>query len=84
MSVITQRQLRNESAAVMDRVERGESFTVTRHGHPVAELRPIAGPRQAVPSNDLVAALADLPPTDLAQLRAEADDFFGDGGDRLD
>jgi antitoxin (DNA-binding transcriptional repressor) of toxin-antitoxin stability system len=25
---------------VLDRVERGESLTVTRDGHPVAELRP--------------------------------------------
>ena len=35
------RQLRNEGGKVIDRVEAGESFTVTRDGRPVAELRPI-------------------------------------------
>ena len=26
---------------LLERVERGESFTITRHGRPVAELRPV-------------------------------------------
>ena len=26
--------------ALLERVERGETFTITRHGRPIAELRP--------------------------------------------
>jgi len=84
MTTITQRALRNDSAAIMDRVERGEAFQVTRNGRPVAELRPIGGPRTAVPITELLSAFADLPPADYAQWRREADEFFGDGGDRVD
>jgi len=35
--------LRNETAALLRRVEQGEAIRVTVHGHPVAELRPIPG-----------------------------------------
>jgi len=38
---ISQRQLRNDSGAVMRAVEAGEVFIVTSNGRPVAELRPI-------------------------------------------
>jgi prevent-host-death family protein len=83
MSTISQRELRNDSAVIMDRVEQGERFTVTRNGRPIAELTPLAGPRQAVPTDELIAAFAHLPTIDYTQLRAEADQFFGDDGDRV-
>ena len=83
MGTITQRELRNDSASIMDRVEGGESFTVTRSGRPVAELLPLGGRRAAVPIAELLAAFSDLPPVDLGALRAEADTFFGDDGDRV-
>jgi hypothetical protein len=35
---ITQRDLRNRSREIMDAVERGQAFTVTRDGHPISEL----------------------------------------------
>jgi prevent-host-death family protein len=38
---ITQRELRNESGEIMRRLDRGESFIVTRNGVPVAELTPV-------------------------------------------
>lgn len=38
---ISQRQLRNDSAAVLRAVENGESFIVTNNGRPVAEIRPL-------------------------------------------
>ncbi len=41
MKDISQRELRNTSASVMDAVERGESFRITRHGTVVAELHPV-------------------------------------------
>ena len=38
---ISQRELRNESGAIMRELERGETFTITRNGVPVAELAPL-------------------------------------------
>lgn len=40
MRIITQRELRNDNAAVMRDVEAGESFLVTKHGKPVARVVP--------------------------------------------
>lgn len=41
MTVIPQRQLRNEIADVLRRAEAGESFTVTVNGRPVAQVVPL-------------------------------------------
>lgn len=38
---ISQRELRNDNAAIIRAVEAGESFTVTRRGVPVARLTPV-------------------------------------------
>ncbi|MGL4176435.1 MAG: type II toxin-antitoxin system Phd/YefM family antitoxin [Dermatophilaceae bacterium] len=46
--VIAQRELRNDSSAILARVAAGESFTVTVRGEPVAELRPVAGRQRFV------------------------------------
>ena len=40
MRSISQRELRNDNAEIVRRVEAGESFTVTRRGVPVALLTP--------------------------------------------
>jgi hypothetical protein len=37
---ITQRDLRNRSKEIMDALESGRSFTVTRDGHEIGELIP--------------------------------------------
>jgi prevent-host-death family protein len=56
---ISQRQLRNDNAEIMRRVEAGESFVVTRRGTPVADLVPHdperRGKRTFVPTAELVA-----------------------------
>ena len=39
--VITQRELRNDSGEIMRRLDRGESFIITRNGDPVGELTPL-------------------------------------------
>ncbi|MCL2454504.1 MAG: type II toxin-antitoxin system prevent-host-death family antitoxin [Micrococcales bacterium] len=75
---ISQRELRNHSAAIMDRLEAGERFTVTRDGRPVGELVPIVGPREGVPTRELLAAFANQPHVDYHAMRAEMDEFFGD------
>lgn len=41
MTTITHRQMRNDSAEVLRRVEAGETITVTNNGRPVARLSPM-------------------------------------------
>lgn len=41
MPTISQRELRNDNAEIVRGVERGESYTITRRGVPVAQLGPI-------------------------------------------
>lgn len=41
MTTIPQKELRNQVAAVLRRVEAGERLTVTVSGRPVAELSPV-------------------------------------------
>jgi prevent-host-death family protein len=74
---ISQRELRNNSAAVMDAVERGETVVVTRNGNPIAELRPLLR-RTFVPTAELMQAFRGLPRMSLTKLRAEADELFGE------
>lgn len=78
---ITQRELRNDSAAIMREVEHGATLIVTRNRTPVAELRPIRR-RGFVATAELRRALARCPPVDHRALRAEMDALFG--GDRID
>lgn len=77
MRRISQRELRNQNAAVMDEVERGETFRITRRGVEVAELRPLPVDT-FVATIELRRRLARFPAGDLAQMRREADQFFGD------
>lgn len=41
MSSVSQRDLRNDNAELIRRVEQGETFTITRYGVPVARLVPV-------------------------------------------
>jgi prevent-host-death family protein len=52
MRTISQRELRNDNAAVVRGVEGGESYTITRRGVPVARL---------VPANDGADLRCDRP-----------------------
>lgn len=76
MKVITQREFRNNSAAVMDAVEAGETYHITRNGTEVAELRPLAR-RRRLSAEELVARHRKLPRVDHTRMRTEADEFFG-------
>lgn len=85
---IKQSDLRNNNAEIMRRVAAGESFTVTVHGRPVADLVPHQRPghrqrrtRRLVPAAEFDAALAALPPLDVEQWKRDlsaADEVFGD------
>jgi prevent-host-death family protein len=72
-TTIAQRDLRNRSAAIMDAVEAGESFVVTRNGTPVAELRPIAPARRTFVSKAEFARLAPTERIDFKAFRADLD-----------
>ncbi|WP_405862723.1 type II toxin-antitoxin system Phd/YefM family antitoxin [Streptomyces sp. NBC_01515] len=82
MKTITQREFRNNSAAVMDAVEAGETYHITRNGIEVAELRPLPR-RRRLSVEELVARHRMLPRVDSARMRAEADEFF-EGEERAD
>lgn len=80
---IRQSDLRNDNAAIMRRVARGESFVVTVNGRPVADLVPHqreSPRRKFVPAREMARAMADLPEVDApawARDLAEADELFG-------
>lgn len=69
---ITQRELRNDSAAILREVQAGESIIVTRNGVPVAELRPIQ-PRRFVPRAVIAEAAEGAPRIDARRFRADLD-----------
>jgi prevent-host-death family protein len=52
---ITQRDLRTRSKEIMDAVENGQAFTVTRDGHPIGELIPLRRRRRFVPRQEFAA-----------------------------
>lgn len=62
MATIAHRELRNDSSSVLARVAAGESFIVTNHGVPVAELTPIRG---AAVDGLVRAGAARAPRTDI-------------------
>lgn len=78
MKTITQRELAAHSKAVLDDVEAGETYHITRNGTEIAEVRPLSDRRRFVPVKELQRRWRDAPAFDPAMLRAEADDFFGD------
>jgi prevent-host-death family protein len=81
-TAIGQRELRNDNADIMRRVEAGERFVVTRNGRAVADLIPHVAdstlPRRTLA--ELQAEFRALPPVDVGRWRAEReadDEIFG-------
>lgn len=70
--MITQRELRNDSAAVLREVQAGKTLIVTRNGTPVAELRPLR-PHRFVPRATIADAAARAPRVDARRFRADLD-----------
>lgn len=69
---ISQRELRNDSGAIMRALDRGEDFIVTRNGIPVGELRPVR--RRFVTRDLLLEAFRTAPAIDPQRFRADLDD----------
>ena len=83
MKAITQRELAARSKAVLDDVEAGETYHVTRNGTEIAEVRPLGSRRRFVPVEELQRKWRYAPQVDAALLRADSGAFFG-SEDRVD
>ncbi|WP_033442527.1 hypothetical protein [Saccharothrix sp. NRRL B-16314] len=81
MKVISQWEFAKNPTEVIEAVEAGEAYHVVRDGAEVAELRPPMH-RQRLNTEEVIERLKPLPRVDYAQMRAEADEFFGI--DRID
>ena len=68
---ITQRDLRTRSREIMDAVEHGQSFTVTRDGHRIGELIPLRRRRRFVPRQEFAAMSRNAPAVNLERFRAD-------------
>lgn len=66
MTAIPVRELNQDTAGVLARVERGETLEITRHQRVIARLVPVLHAE----IDDLVAAGRMLPPTEPAQWQA--------------
>ena len=69
---ITQRELRNDSGEIMRRLDRGESFVVTRNGNPVGELTPLRRHR-FVSADAVVGLFRAAPGIDAQRFRDDLD-----------
>jgi prevent-host-death family protein len=72
MRTITQRELRNDSGAILRDVQAGQVIIISRNGVPVAELRPLP-PRRFVTRAVIADAARRAPRVDAARLRADLD-----------
>jgi prevent-host-death family protein len=70
---ITQRDLRQRSKEIMDAVQNGQSFTVTRDGHRIGELVPLRRRRRFVPRAEFAAMSRTAPDVSLESFRADQD-----------
>ncbi|MGV9338018.1 type II toxin-antitoxin system Phd/YefM family antitoxin [Streptomyces sp. NPDC003688] len=70
---ITQRDLRNRSRAILDALQEGQSFTVTRDGHPIGELVPLRRRRRFVSREKFATPSRTAPGVELDAFRADQD-----------
>ncbi|MFI1954204.1 type II toxin-antitoxin system Phd/YefM family antitoxin [Streptomyces xinghaiensis] len=68
---ITQRDLRNRSREIMDAVQNGQSFTVTRDGNRIGELIPLRRRRRFVPRGEFAAMSHAAPDISLDAFRSD-------------
>jgi antitoxin (DNA-binding transcriptional repressor) of toxin-antitoxin stability system len=69
---ITSRELRRPGAAILRRVDAGETFVITERGAPIAELRPISR-RRFVTRDQIRTVFEAAPPIDHGALRRDID-----------
>ena len=76
--MISQRELRNDSAAVLREVQAGRTLIVTRNGTPVEEIRPLA-PRRFVTRAAIADAARHAPRVDRTSFTADLDEVVDQG-----
>ncbi len=81
---ITQRDLRMRSKEIMDAVERGQAFTVTRDGHSIGELVPLRQRRRFVSRAEFAAMSRNAPLIDAEAFRADQDAAADQAGSAYD
>ena len=74
MEEVSVRDLRNYGGQILDRVEAGESMTITRDGKPVAVITPLPTPR--LNAHALIYAWKNVPIVDAQKLRADIDEIL--------
>lgn len=70
---ISQRDPRSRSEEIVDSVEHGHAFIVTRDGHQIGELIPLRRRRTFVSREQFLADRASAGPVDPDRLRADVD-----------
>ncbi|MFE8957062.1 MULTISPECIES: type II toxin-antitoxin system Phd/YefM family antitoxin [Streptomyces] len=70
---ITQRDLRNRSREIMDAIQSGQSFTVTRDGHPIGQLVPLHRRRRFVSRREFAAMSKAAADIDIDTFRVDQD-----------
>jgi antitoxin (DNA-binding transcriptional repressor) of toxin-antitoxin stability system len=75
---ISQRDLRNRSAEIMDALEAGQRFSVTRNGHHIGDLVPVRERRTFVSRADFAEMSRRMPHVDYARFRADLDRHVDD------
>lgn len=71
MADVTVRDLRNKGGAILNQVETGTSFIVTRDGDPVALLSPLG--RKPVSRDAIIKRFKNLPAIDAEQFQKDID-----------
>ena len=73
---VSQRDLRMRSKEIMDAVERGDSFTITRDGHQIGQLVPLRRRRRFVSRAEFAQGSQLAPMIDVATFRADQDSAY--------
>lgn len=71
-TTITQRELRNNNADIMRRLESGETFIITRNGQQVGKLTPMRR-SQFSQMTDVLAAFSAMAPISFEEFRRDID-----------
>ena len=82
MSEVASRDLRNNTAGLLRRIESGEDITITVKGKPVARLSPYQPPRRRLIRRDELLGRLEQAQADPG-LRRDLDELAGDTTDTL-
>lgn len=73
---ITQRELRNDSGAILRAAEQGEEIIVTRNGTPIARLMPLVDESPFVSAEVMDRTAAGLPKIDFKRFRRDLEEHI--------